>query len=139
MTNPKLVAAWIPGLPHVLSPDRNSGYRALHDAATKVGVQFQAAGVKRVLYYSTQWLSVLGHSVQSRAVSKGLHVDENWYQFGALPYHFKTDASLANSLLSSVAAQGYQVRSVDYEGFPIDTGTIVADTLINKTKKLLTL
>lgn len=134
MNSQKLVAAWLPGLPHVLSSELNPSYASLNKAAVDVGNDFQKLGVKRILYYSTQWLSVLGQSVQTRKNSKGLHVDENWYDLANLSYDFKLDSELSSGMLAALGKENIQARSVDYEGFPIDTGTIVADTLINPKK-----
>ena len=58
--------------------------------------------------------------------SEGLHVDENWYDLGDLPYDFRTDLELARRTIDLGTAAGLQVRPVDYEGFPVDTGTLVA-------------
>lgn len=134
MTKSKVLGAWLPGLPHILQPGLNGGYRSLFDAAKDVGKEFQALGVRRILYYSTQWLSVLGHSIQTRPRIVGKHVDENWYDFASLPFDFRVDTKLASSVARVVSDAGFQSRLVDYEGFPIDTGTITADTLLNPTK-----
>ncbi|MCX6124850.1 MAG: hypothetical protein NTV34_08895 [Proteobacteria bacterium] len=134
MNASKIVAAWLPGLPHILNDHGNAGYKSLRDAAREAGKGFHTAGVQRILYYSTQWLSVLGHSIQTRAHLEGVHIDENWYDFGGLPFEMTIDSKMAEALLKSVSDAGYQVRKVDYEGFPIDTGTIVADSLINPNK-----
>lgn len=134
MSSSNLVGAWVPGLPHLLKPELNSGYKTLHDAMTSVGQEFQRQGVKRILYYSTQWLSVLGHSVQSRANPKGTHVDENWYDIANLHFDFKVDTKLAAKMVGDLSKADHQTRAVDYEGFPIDTGTIVAESLMNPTK-----
>jgi 2-aminophenol/2-amino-5-chlorophenol 1,6-dioxygenase alpha subunit len=98
-----------------------------------VGSEFRKRDVKRILYYSTQWLSVLGQSVQLRPHLTGLHVDENWYDIAALNFDFQIDQPLARSLIKMTQDSGLQARGVDYEGFPVDTGSIVANELINKT------
>ncbi len=125
-------AALVPGLPHVLSPDLNPHYANLAKGLAAVGDRFKAEGVERVIYYSTQWISVLGHLYQAKKDLNGLHVDENWYAMGDLPFDFKIDVPFAEKLAKEAAAQGYQTKLVDYEGFPVDTGTIVADRLLNK-------
>lgn len=133
MTN-RITAAWVPGLPHILTPGQSAGYKSLYNAAKEVGNEFKAAGVKRILFYSTQWISVLGQSVQARANPKGRHVDENWYDLPALPFDFNVDVKLAEQMSSDLISAGFQTRKVDYEGFPIDTGTIVAESLVNPSK-----
>lgn len=132
--NSNLIYAWVPGLPHVLRPDLNKSYRDLNASMTVVGKKFNEHNVQRILYYSTQWLSVLGQSIQMRPKVKGLHVDENWYDIASLPFEFNIDLSLARNLEQGITKLGLQVRGVDYEGFPVDTGTIVADQLINPNK-----
>ena len=129
----QFIYAWVPGLPHILRPDLNSGYAKLANACEDLGAEFKKHEVKRILYYSTQWLSVLGQSVQTRDKVKGLHVDENWYEIAALPFDFEIDQNLARNLITESVKDGFQVRGVDYEGFPVDSGTIVANRLINKT------
>lgn len=125
-------AALVPGLPHVLSPELNPHYASLAKGLAAVGDRFKAEGVERVIYYSTQWISVLGHLYQAKEKLKGLHVDENWYALGDLPFDFKVDVPFAKKLAAAASASGYQTKLVDYEGFPVDTGTIVADKLLNK-------
>ena len=124
-------AALVQGLPHILMRELNPAYAQLAAAMDRVGDRFEQQGIERVLYYSTQWLSVLGHSVQARCELQGHHVDENWHDLPDLPFHFRVDRAFADKLVKAIAAAGYPVRSVDYEGFPVDSGTIVADGLIN--------
>lgn len=126
------VAALVPGLPHILKPDMNGGYAALAGALARLGDELQAEGVERIVYYSTQWISVLGHLYQAKTELKGLHVDENWYDIADLPFDFRIDRAFAEAMAKAAQAKGYQTKLVDYEGFPVDTGTIVADRFLNK-------
>ncbi len=119
------------GLPHILT-GRHPGYLNLTKAMTTIGDGLEAAGVERILYFSTQWISVLGHSFQAGTNVSGLHVDENWHDLPDMPFDFKVDKSFAEKLSAVVAKNGYQTRLIDYKGFPVDTGTIVADLLLNK-------
>jgi 2-aminophenol/2-amino-5-chlorophenol 1,6-dioxygenase alpha subunit len=89
-----------------------------------------------LVIFSTQWISVLGHMVQTRPNPKGMHVDENWYALGDLPYDFRTDLDLAKRTIELGVAAGLQVRPVDFEGFPIDTGTLVALDFFNPKNEL---
>lgn len=130
MTN-KVIYAWVPGLPHILRPELNQGYAQLATACKDLAAEFKRQNVTRILYYSTQWLSVLGQSVQTRARVKGRHVDENWYEIASLDFDFNTDRDLSLKLIEESSGAGFQVRPVDYEGFPVDTGTIVANQLLN--------
>ena len=83
-----------------------------------------------VLVYSTQWIAVLDQLWLTRPQSSGLHVDENWYEFGDLPYEIASDGELASACVAASPNSGIQARGVDYDGFPLDTGTIVAAALL---------
>jgi len=103
----------------------------LRDACRVAGANAQEARPDVLVIFSTQWISVLGHLVQARPNPKGLHVDENWYDLGNLPYDFRTDLELARKTIDVATASGLQARPVDYDGFPIDTGTLVALNFLN--------
>ena len=134
-TSSKITGVWVPGLPHVLKPELHASYKSLHQAMLDVGQELKRRDVKRILYYSTQWISVLGQSVQARPNPKGTHVDENWYQeVPSLKFDFKVDNALATKMVADLSSAGFQTRAVDYEGFPLDTGTIIAESLLNPTK-----
>jgi 2-aminophenol/2-amino-5-chlorophenol 1,6-dioxygenase alpha subunit len=125
-------AFMVPGLPHVLKPELNSHYQSLNRAMVAAGHAIREFNAARILYYSTQWISVLGHSVQSGRKVEGVHVDENWHQFATLPFSMHVDQPFAAACVAAAARTGFQARSIDYQNFPIDTGTIVADSLLNK-------
>ena len=44
-----------------------------------------------MLLYSTQWFSVIGHLFPDRSESEWTLVDQNWYEFGEIPYSFRID------------------------------------------------
>jgi 2-aminophenol/2-amino-5-chlorophenol 1,6-dioxygenase alpha subunit len=136
MSGTILSAAWIPGLPHLLSSERSPKWAEL-----KRGCETLAQGISEVkpdvlVVYSTQWFSVLGTSFQAHPHPKGLHVDENWYELGDLPFDFKTDAALSTALAKAVQGPGMPTKTVNYGEFPIDTGTIVAMRLLNPEGKI---
>ncbi len=83
-----------------------------------------------VLVYSTQWYAVLDELWITRRRSTGVHVDENWYEFGDLPFDIYADSDLATQCISACAKIGVHARGVDYDGFPIDSGTIAASALL---------
>lgn len=124
----------VPGLPHLLAPSNHPDSTALAAAMGRMGDEMHAAGIGRVLYFSTQWISVLGHMLQARPRLKGMHVDENWHDLQGvdnIPYDFVVDTTFAVSLEKAMTQADFSTKLVDYEGFPIDTGTIVADRLLN--------
>lgn len=132
MSENVLAAAIVPGLPHILKTDLNPAYQEMARAMVSLGDRLHERGIRRIVYYSTQWMSVLGHSFQARAQLEGVHVDENWYDLGDLPFQFRVDLPAAQAMAAAAAQAGYQARLIDYDGFPVDTGTIVADRLLNK-------
>lgn len=127
-----ICAAIVPGLPHIMQADLNEGYRSLVDACEKLGDELAQRGVQRIVYYSTQWLSVLGQSFQARAELKGHHVDENWHDFANLDFDFRVDTDFAKAMAAGAENNGFQTKLINYDGFPVDTGTIIADRFLNK-------
>ena len=133
-----VVAAFlVPGHPlPLLQPDNPpwqplvAGYAAAADALA-------AARPDAILVYSTQWIAVLDQLWQLRAHSVGVHVDENWHDRGDLAVDIRVDVDLGQACLAGCAGIGVKARGVDYAGFPIDTGTIVADTLLNRDRSPL--
>ncbi len=115
-------------------PDLNSGYRKLSDGYAAIQQEFAKAGVERIVYWSTRWLSVLGQTFQAGTDLSGIHVDENWHDSVELPFKFNVDRKLALDLRDGAAAAGFPGQCVDYQSFPVDTPTIVADRLLNPGK-----
>jgi 2-aminophenol/2-amino-5-chlorophenol 1,6-dioxygenase alpha subunit len=125
----------VPGLPHILhKPDANKHYTALRAGFAGVASEIEQRGVSRILYYSTSWIAVLGQMIQARECLKGYHVDENWHDQGNLNFDFRIDRKFSEVLAEKFRAAKHSVSLVDYEGFPVDTGTIVADELVNPRK-----
>ena len=84
-----------------------------------------------LLVYSTQWIAVLDQLWQTRPRVTGVHVDENWHEYDDLPYDIKIDTSLARACVRAATKAGVKSKAVNYDGFPIDTGTIVAANFLN--------
>jgi len=126
----------MPGMPHVMLPRDSASRGELRNACGVAGANAQEARPDVLVIFSTQWVSVLGHLVQARPNPKGLHVDENWYDLGDLPYNFRTDLEVARKTIDLGTAAGLQVRPVDYEGFPTDTGTLVALNFLNPKNEI---
>jgi len=127
----------VPGLPHVLlAPERSKGWASLNDSFAEVRREIEASDAEMILYFSSQWLSVLGYLFQADPSPEWIHVDHNWHELGSMPYQFKIEAGFASAYAGQVKTLGHYVREVNYRGFPIDTGTIVAQKLINPTNRL---
>jgi len=129
-----LVAAFIvPGSPlHFLRPEVPP-WAPLARAHAVAAAALTAARPDVLIVYSTQWLAVLDELWQTRARVQGLHVDENWYEYGDLPFDIAIDTELATACIDASPAIDIRSKGVDYDGFPIDTGTIVANGFLNAT------
>ena len=95
------------------------------------GKSLVASAPDLIVIYSTQWIAVLDQLWQTRAVLQGLHVDENWHEYGDLPFDMKIDVEFAELALKKTAAAGIKAKGVDYDHFPVDTGAIVASNFLN--------
>jgi len=137
MPEGQIVKGYImPGMPHVMLPRESASRGELRSACRTAGANTREARPDVLVIFSTQWISVLGHLVQTRPNPTGLHVDENWYDLGNLPYDFRTDLELARKTIDLSVAAGLQVRGVDYDGFPVDTGTLVALNFLNPKNEI---
>lgn len=134
---PGIVAGFVvPGLPHpLLVPDANPAYRKIRDAFEAVRQEIDSLQPDLLLLYSTQWLSVIGHQVQARKSPEWNHVDPEWHELGSIPYKFRMDPAFGASYVGHGRARGLEMRTVDYHGFPIDTGTVVALKLLDPENK----
>ena len=127
----------VPGLPHVLlAPEKSPGWGSLARSFAEVRREIQGSDADLILYWSSQWLSVLGYLFQADPAPVWTHVDPNWHELGAMPYRFKVDAEFAACHAAEARALGHYVREVNYRGFPIDTGIVVAQKLLNPDNRL---
>jgi 2-aminophenol/2-amino-5-chlorophenol 1,6-dioxygenase alpha subunit len=122
----------VPGQPHILlAADQNAGWASLKQSYEAIGREIEQSGAELMLLYSTQWFSVIGHLFQTDPNPQWTLVDQNWYQFGEIPYSFRIDPEFGTLYASVCKDLGMQTATVDYHGFPIDTGTVVALKLLN--------
>jgi 2-aminophenol/2-amino-5-chlorophenol 1,6-dioxygenase alpha subunit len=126
-TGMTVVAAFlVPGSPLPLLKPSNPPWGQIAEGYRRAARSLAAAKPDVLLIYSTQWIAVLDQLWQTRPHVAGTHVDENWYEYGDLPYDIRVDAELANACITSTATIGVRSRAVNYDAFPIDTGSIVA-------------
>jgi 2-aminophenol/2-amino-5-chlorophenol 1,6-dioxygenase alpha subunit len=123
----------VPGNPLPLLRGDNPPWAVLADAAHAAGRALADSKPDVLLIYSTQWITVLDELWQTRPHSAGLHVDENWYEYGDLQMDLRVDVDLATACIAAANEAGIKSKAVDYYGFPIDTGTIVAGAFLNPT------
>lgn len=130
---PVVSAFLVPGNPLPLLREDNPPWAILAEAARTAGRALADSKPDVLLIYSTQWITVLDELWQTRPHSSGLHVDENWYEYGDLQMDLRADVDLANACIAAANEAGIKSKAVDYEGFPIDSGTIVAGAFLNPT------
>lgn len=116
----------VPGSPLPMVKRDNPSWGELADAMEAAGERLRASKPDAILLYSTQWLAVLDELWQTRVRSTGIHVDENWHEYGDLPFDIRADRELAEACVAAVSSAVVRSKHVDYDAFPIDTGTIVA-------------
>jgi len=131
-------AALVPGMPQLIGHEPAAGWAALADAARVTGARLREAGAEALVVLSTQWFTVLGHQLQLEPRLQGRRVDENWYayDYGTLDYDIAIDTDLSEAWATEIESDGLQARRTRYDGFPIDTGTIVADALLDPGRTL---
>lgn len=100
-------------------------FTGLNKAYSEAAAALASARPDVILAYSTQWIAVLDELWQTRPRLAGLHVDENWYAYGDLPFDIAVDTPLAEACVEGSRGIGVSAKPVDYDGFPIDTGSIV--------------
>src|SRR5207253_6878708 len=81
-------------------------------------------------------ISVLGHLFQADPNPKGLHVDDNWYEFGDFPFDLRCDVEVGSGAATVANSIGLSAKTVNYRGFPIDTGSLVALRFLNPDSKI---
>lgn len=122
----------VPGMPQpFLCASKNPGWQRIADAFARVRNQLDALEFDVLLLYSTQWISVIGHQIQAHPRPRWVHVDPEFHELGSIPYTFEMDADFAQAYERAAKARGLHARTVAYEGFPIDTGSIAALKLLN--------
>ena len=127
-----VVAAFlVPGNPLPYLRPENPPWAGIATAYRAMGRALSAARPDTILLYSTQWMAVLDELWQMRRSFDDLHVDENWYEYGDLEYRMTIDTELAAACIQGSKEIGISSKGVDYDKFPIDTGTIVANGFLN--------
>ena len=121
----------IPGSPLPYVQRDNPPWGALALAMEKAGDALAQSNPDTLVVYSTQWIAVLDQLWQMRPHIKGQHVDENWHEYGELPYDITIDTELTEAVIAATPAIDIRSKGVNYDAFPIDTGTIIAANFLN--------
>ena len=133
MRQGEIVASYVvPVHPHtVLAPDQNPGWRRLRDAFDEAAQTIRDLDADLLIIYSTTWPSIIGHQIQADPNPEWVMVDHDFHDLGSIPYSFNIDADFAHAWNEANKQRGLQSRCVNYKGFPIDVGSVVALTLLN--------
>lgn len=132
-----VVAAYlVPGNPLPYLQPENPPWSGIATAYRAAARGLSAARPDTILVYSTQWMAVLDELWQMRPVSRDLLVDQNWYEYGDLEYEIHCDTELAAACIEGSKDIGISSKGVDYDKFPIDTGTVVAQNFLNPGNRL---
>ena len=130
-----IAAALVPGSPLPLLKPENLPWGRIATACQRVGRAIAATRPDTLMIYSTQWMAVLDQLWQTRPHVSGLHVDENWHEYGEMRFDMRIDTELAYGCVAESARIGVQSKAVNYDAFPIDSGTIAADAFLNPDGK----
>jgi len=127
----------VPGQPHILlAPEKSPGWASLKASYEAIAREIERSDAELILLYSTQWFSVIGHLFQTDPRPKWLLVDQNWYEYGEIPYEFAIDSEFGELYCATAKKNGLTASAVNYHGFPIDTGTVVALKLLNPDNRI---
>lgn len=133
MTEGSVVGSFVvPVHPHtVLAPDQNEGWQRLRDAFDTAAQTIKELDADLLVIYSTTWPSIIGHQIQSDPNPEWVMVDHDFHDLGSIEYSFNIDQDFAHAWDDANRKRGLQSRCVNYKGFPIDVGSVVALTLLN--------
>lgn len=126
----------VPGSPLPFVQPNNPPWGQIACGFEKAGQALAASRPDTILIYSTQWIAVLDQLWQTRPRLRGVHVDENWHEYGDLPFDISIDTDLAEAAVLATNDADIKAKGVDYDHFPIDTGTIVAANYLNPDNSL---
>ena len=127
----------VPVHPHtVLAPEKNEGWSKLRAAYDEAADIITNSGADLLIIYSTTWPSIIGHQMISDPNPRWVMVDHDFHDLGSINYSFNIDAEFAAQWNAENHSRGLQSRCVNYRGFPIDVGSVVALTLLNPDNKI---
>ncbi len=126
------LALLLPRMPHpLLCPDASPGVAALAAGYAEARRRIAELKPDLIVIYSVAWHSILGHLLQGDPRPTWTHVDEEFHALGSIPYSFPVDVPFTEAVVAAAGRRGLHARTVNYRGFPIDTGTLVAKRLLD--------
>ena len=127
----------VPVHPHtVLAPEQNDGWGKLRQAYDDAAQIIKDSKADLLIIYSTTWPSIIGHQLISDPNPEWVMVDHDFHELGSIHYSLNIDAEFAAMWNNENHARGLQSRCVNYRGFPIDVGSVVALTLLNPDNEI---
>lgn len=126
----------VPGSPLLRAQPQSPAWNKLAEAMQTAGKALAKSAADTIVVYSTQWIAVLDQLWQTRPHLEGVHVDENWHEYGDLPFAIDIDTELAGAAVAACNDAGIKSKGVNYDQFPIDTGTIVAAGFLNPDNRI---
>lgn len=127
----------VPGMPQIyLAPEKNKGWQNLRNQFDLVKDEIAQTDADLIVIYSTYWPSIIGHQVQADPKPKWNLVDDDFHELGTINYEFKVDTQFATDWVEACQKRGLHSRKVNYQGFPVDTGSVVAMKLLNPDNRL---
>jgi 2-aminophenol/2-amino-5-chlorophenol 1,6-dioxygenase alpha subunit len=81
-------------------------------------------------------VSIIGHQIQADPEPEYWVVDEDFHDLGTLHYKLRMDADFAENYRACATERGLHARTVAYQGFPIDVGSITALKLLNPDNRI---
>ena len=129
----------MPGLPHLLlKPNKKEAWKKVRKAMDKVREEINELNPDIIVYYASYWPSIIGHQIQHKEHIKWTLVDDEWHSLGSIPYEFRTDQDFTSKLAGYATERGLLTKLTDYEGFPVDTGSVVVNSILNPDNKFKT-
>ena len=137
MSGEVVMSAIVPVHPHpLLAAEQNEGWMRLRQGFEELRQRIIDSGADSIIIYSTTWPSIIGHQLITDPNPKWTLVDADFHDLGSMPYDFNVDVALAEAWNVSNRERGLDSRGVNYYGFPIDVGSVVAVSLLNPDNRL---
>ena len=133
MSEGEIIGSYIvPVHPHTyLVPEQNPGWTNLRNAFDEAALRIKNSEADLLIIYSTTWPSIIGHQIQADPNPEWVMVDHDFHELGSIPYSFNIDAEFAHAWNDANHERGLKSRTINYHGFPIDVGSVVALKLLN--------
>lgn len=129
----------MPGLPHLLlEPNKKEAWKKVRKAMDQVKDEIAELNPDVIVYYASYWPSIIGHQIQHKEFIKWTLVDDEWHSLGSIPYEFKTDQEFTSKVSGFAKERGLLTKLTDYKGFPVDTGSVVVNSILNPDNKFKT-